>query len=121
MNIGRRGFLGLFGGAIAAAATKSYSFLGGILRPRADDVVWVPSRGILQTLNYWILYKDDGTIHTFQEDEVFVAVGQSVKGKVQAVQSIGGKIFREDVIKDLFICDGETLHVNFPLPKVTSV
>lgn len=37
----RRGFLRLLGGAVAAAAapTKAYSFLGGILRPRRE-IVW---------------------------------------------------------------------------------
>lgn len=54
----RRGFLRLLGGAVAAAVapTKTYSFLGGILRPRPDFDPWLIKWGETEVLGLYPRY-----------------------------------------------------------------
>ena len=54
----------LAGGALAAS-TKSYSFLGNILRPNPDQIIWTPM-GIMGLHRIWIGYDDKGKLHALK-------------------------------------------------------
>lgn len=120
----RRGFLGLLGGGLLAASTKAYSFLGNILRPSGDSIVWTDSGGIVKLAQWAVVYAENGPLtieKTLREGEFFEASGQSWKCRVVSYQKFDDQIFRHDDMKDIWVHDGCTLTVKFKPPKVTFV
>lgn len=121
----RRNFLGLLGGALVAS-TKSYSFLGGILRPRnGDSIIWNHSGGPVELSSYWVVETQIGGLNivkAFKEGEHFQVEGQSLKCKLTTYQYIGeANLIRKDVTDEIFLHTGDTLKVVFRKPEIKPV
>lgn len=107
-------------GSRATAETKAYSFLGGILRPRPDDIVWKASGGMIAIRNYWFFdIKDRNHTLMFTEKEILTAQGETLQGFVTGIQTANGKTFREDRLGPFVLTDGCTLQVKFRPPEIT--